>query len=309
MVFQRTGLIIRALLIVLSFGFVSLGEDAFARAGSKRSFGRSQPTTAPRSNPPPSQHQQPMQAPPAVNPGRGAFMKGLAGGLAGGLLGSMLFSSFGHAAGLGGAGGGGIGFLDIILIGGILFLLYRLWKSRQNRPATYAAAGPMSSAGVNMNAYNAGPQDTGYFGHGVGQNPAPYAVSSARIDRDTAEDIFFRVQGAWTRRDLNLVQEYLDRDVTRVLETDLQELKAKNSINRLENISVRQIEIGESWFEGDREFNRVRFTASLLDYTVDETSGAIKEGSSSEPVKFDEYWVFAKSQGRSNWQLAGIEQV
>ncbi|MDQ3233203.1 MAG: Tim44-like domain-containing protein [Pseudobdellovibrionaceae bacterium] len=314
---SRMGLLIRTLLIAFSFGLFTLGDDAFARAGGKRSFGqRSQPTTQPRSNPPP---QQPQMQPPASN--RGGFMKSMAGGLAGGLLGGMLFSSLAHGSGLGGGGGGGIGLLDIILIAGLLYVGYRFWKSRQNQNRhAFAGAGPSmggspmgytppvnqdSSMARSTSFGNSGGADTGYFAQG---SQAPM-VSGSRLDRETAEDVFFRVQGAWTRRDLTSVQDYVERDVSRVLEADLQDLKSRGEINRLENISVRNIEFSEPWFEGDRELVRVRFTANLLDYTVDETTAAIKSGSSSEPVKFDEYWIFVKSQGRSSWQLAGIEQI
>lgn len=292
---------IRTLLI--TFGLLTLGGEAFARAGSKRSFGqRSHPTVQPRSpNPPPQQ--QPMAQPA---PNRGSFMRGLAGGLAGGLLGSMLFSSFGHAAGPGGFGGGGIGFLDIILIAGLLYLAFRLWKNRQNRPLSYAGAAPGMASSSNYQATSS-PAAAGYFGQGLNSYAsAPYSVG---LSRDTAEEIFFRVQGAWTRRDLNLVQDSVESEVLRVLDQDLQQLKNRHEINRLENISVRQVEISEPWWDGGRELTRVRFTASLLDYTVDEASGAVKEGSASEPVKFDEYWIFAKSQDQSRWRLAGIEQV
>jgi predicted lipid-binding transport protein (Tim44 family) len=319
MLLKKMGLMIRTLLIMFSFSLFTLGDDAFARAGGKRSFGqRSHPTAQPRSpNPPPSQQQ--MQ-PPASN--RGGFMKGLAGGLAGGLLGSMLFSSLAHGAGFGGMGGG-IGLLDIILIAGLLYVAYRFWKNRQNqnRPAFAGGAPsmgqrpsmgynpPMDAASATMARssanYGSSGSDVGYFGQGSSSSMA----SGPRLDRETAEDIFFRVQGAWTRRDLTSVQDYVERDVSRVLEADLQDLKARHEINRLENISVRNIEFSEPWYEGDRELVRVRFTASLLDYNVDDSTGAIKSGSNTEPVKFDEYWIFAKSQGRSSWQLAGIEQI
>ncbi|WP_218109899.1 Tim44 domain-containing protein [Oligoflexus tunisiensis] len=292
------------MLIAFSFGLLAIGSDAFSRAGGRRSFGqRSHPTTQPRSNPP--ANQQP-QAQPASN--RGGFMKGLAGGLAGGLLGSMLFSSLAHGAGFGGMGGG-IGLLDIILIAGLLYVAFRFWKSRQNqnRPAFAGGAPsmgyqpPMNQSMARSASYGSTPADAGYFAQG--------GVSGSRLERDTAEDIFFRVQGAWTRRDLTSVQDYVEHDVARVLEADLQDLKARQEINRLENISVRNIELSEPWYEGDRELVRVRFTASLLDYTVDESTGAVKSGSNTEPVKFDENWIFAKSQGRSSWQLAGIEQI
>lgn len=317
MFLKKMGLMIRALLVVFSFSLLSMGEDAEARAGGKRSFGqRSQPTAQPRSpNPPPAQ----QQVQPASN--RGSFMKGLAGGLAGGLIGSMLFSSMAQGAGWGGAGGG-IGLFDIILIAGLLYLAYRFWKSRQNqnRPAFAGGAPSMGSMGYSppMDAasatmarssanYGSSSSDVGYFGQG--SSASPYMTSGPRLDRETAEDVFFRVQGAWTRRDLTPVQDYVERDVARVLDADLQDLKDRREINRLENISVRNIEFSEPWYEGDRELVRVRFTASLLDYTVDESTGALKSGSNTEPVKFDEYWIFAKSQGRSSWQLAGIEQI
>jgi predicted lipid-binding transport protein (Tim44 family) len=314
MLLKKMGLMIRALLIVFSFSLLSMGEDAEARAGGKRSFGqRSQPTAQPRSpNPPPAQQQ--MQPPS----NRGGFMKGLAGGLAGGLIGSMLFSSMAQGAGLGGAGGG-IGLFDIILIAGLLYVAYRFWKSRQNqnRPAFAGGAPsmgyspPMDAASATMARssvnYGSSPSDTGYFSQG--SSASPYMTTGPRLDREPVEDIFFRVQGAWTRRDLTPVQDYVERDVARTLDADLQDLKDRREINRLENISVRNLEFSEPWYEGDRELVRVRFTASLLDYTVDESTGALKSGSNTEPVKFDEYWIFAKSQGRSSWQLAGIEQI
>ena len=55
-------------------------------------------------------------------------MGGLAGFALGGLLGSMLF---------GGGMGGGIGLMEILLIGGGIFLLFRMMKNRQaaNVPA------------------------------------------------------------------------------------------------------------------------------------------------------------------------------
>ncbi len=306
MLMSRTVLLLRSFVMILSFGLMSqalVPDDAMARAGGKRSFGqRSQPPASQPRTPP---QQQPMQQ----APGGGGFLKGMAGGLAGGLIGSMLFSSLGHASGAGGMGGsGGFGFIEIILIGGLAFLGYKLWKSRQNR---YSMAGAgAAGGGVTMSSfrdtpsYASGPKDAGYFA----QPSTPLAFPAARIDSDMAEDIFFRVQGAWTRRDIALLQDLAEPDVVRVFAQDLQELKQNRSINRLENISVRRVEIGETWTEAQRDLIRVHFTANLLDYTVDETTGEVKEGSSSVPVKFEETWIFAKDLGKTQWRLAGIEQ-
>jgi hypothetical protein len=62
----------------------------------------------------------------------------MAGGLAGGMLGSMLFSSFaGAGGGVGGgmSGGGGIGMLEIILLAGGGYLIYRYIKKKRTESA------------------------------------------------------------------------------------------------------------------------------------------------------------------------------
>lgn len=217
-------------------------------------------------------------------------MRGLAGGVAGGFLGSMLFSSLGHAAGTPGAGGsggsGGIGFLEILLIGGLAFVGFKWWKNRQAQ-AQYAAGGSEQRFA----------------------EVRPYqALEPAGIDPEAASDIFFKIQGAWTRRDLASVHNHLQGEMQEILEKDLSELKQKKQINRLENITVRRTEVKNSWEEDRTEYSTVQFTANLLDYTVDEESGKILDGNDTEPVKFDETWVFAKPIGSATWRLSGIQQ-
>jgi predicted lipid-binding transport protein (Tim44 family) len=79
-------------------------------------------------------------------------------------------------------------------------------------------------------------------------------------------------------------------------------------INRLENIAVRSLEVTEAWQESGQDFVTVRFLASVLDYTVEETSNRVLDGSSSEPVKFEEYWTFTRPVGSQAWKLSAIQQ-
>jgi predicted lipid-binding transport protein (Tim44 family) len=53
----------------------------------------------------------------------------------------------------------------------------------------------------------------------------------------------------------------------------------------------------------------VLFTANLLDYAVDEVTGEVLSGSTSSPVKFQEFWTFSRNHGSSQWQLSGINQT
>ncbi len=273
-------------------------QEAFARAGSGRSSGRSFGSFR-RSSPPPNNNYyrgaQPTSA-PSHQPQRGGFLRGLAGGIAGGFLGSMLFSSMGHAAGVGGmGGGGGMGFLEILLLGGAAFFFYRWWRGRQQQQEQQP-----------IMAYSATQPSQGYRPQNMSSWQQEQLPASG-INPDDASDIFFRVQGAWTRRDLTSVNGLLGADIARVFAADIAELKSRRQINRLENITVRQTEVLDTWHEDGADHSRVRFVANLLDYVVDEQSGRVVDGNDSVPVKFEENWIFARMG--SGWQLVGIDQV
>src|SRR5436309_15515442 len=145
----------RAFVIIFGLSLVSLllldTASVWARAtsggsrGSRSSSSPTSPSTTPSSpsrvtTPPPatSQPQQPVQRPGMF----GGFMGGLAGFALGGLLGSMLFG------GMGGGFGGGIGLLELVLIGGAIFLVFRMLRGRgESRPEpAYAGASAYGSA-------------------------------------------------------------------------------------------------------------------------------------------------------------------
>ena len=303
--------------------FLFMTVEAFARVGGSRSSGSrgsrtmSTPTRPSAPSTPsstatspststsatPTQGVTPSQVPP---PQTGGFMRGMMGGLAGGFLGSMLFGGMGGAGGLG--DGGGVGILEIILLCGLAYLGYRFFMKRRQEQAAWS------------------PQ-------GAGTTPGPYAVPAAVADTaaedrnkgleyirrmdpafdvkafgETASDAFFRLQGGWTRRDLSPVSGLLTGEMRATLQADADALKAKGQINRLENISVRNVEITEAWQESGNEYVTVLFQANLLDYTTDE-AGKVLSGSDAVPVKFEEFWTFTRPVGPGAWRLSAIQQA
>lgn len=316
--------IVRLFTIAFAVSLVTAAyHEAEARAGGGRSFGsrgtRTYKAPSRTVNPSPSRPQaapgSPQQPLPQAQPQRqgGSFLRGLAGGIVGGLLGGMLFRSLGFA----GPGTGGIGIFDILLIGGILYLIYRFVASRR-REAAQTAGGPQQNW-RQAERVEPQPQQSGF-----GQ-PAPAApvdetsfglAHVRQMDssfdenrfRETAQDIFFRVQGAWTRRDLSPVAELLTPEMQVIFRQQLDELKTAGTINRLENIAVREVDITEAWQEEGKDYLTIRFLANLLDYTTDET-GKVIAGSDSEPVKFEEYWTFSRPVGPAPWKLSAIQQA
>jgi predicted lipid-binding transport protein (Tim44 family) len=240
--------------------------------------------------------------------------RGLAMGVAGGFLGSMLFGGLSHGMGMGGFGGSGIGLFEIILIGGLLYMLYRFMKRRKEAESTagyYYQTGAASSA-EQQAGFAGSPRDQGNAGGDVQTGLGHIRQMDPSFDEarfpELCMDNFFKIQGAWINRDMSVVRNILTEEMLGILQRDADKLKAEKKINKLDNIAVRSVEITEAWQEGGTDFITVRILASLLDYTVSE-SGELLSGSKTEPVKFEEYWTFTRPVGDNNWQLSAINQA
>lgn len=311
--------------------WLGLDSEVFARAGGGRSSGSrsysSGGSTSQSTSPTqPSQQRdyqqtRPQQAQPApgvppASPGR-SFFSGLMGGMVGGLLGGMLFRSLGFA---GDGMGGGFGLSDIFLIMivlGIIYFVVKRFRSRQAMQMSMAGAGgsPYSYPGPGPSpgpilgpppveeSYQGGPS-VDALRHIKSMDPS----FNEKAFKDLAEDLFFKIQGGWTRRDLSGIRSLLSPAMYEVFKEQMDRLVADKEINRLENIAVREVEIKEAGQGHGEEYVAVRFYANLLDYTVHEKTGQVIAGSSSDPVKFVEYWTFTRNVGEKNWVLGGITQ-
>jgi predicted lipid-binding transport protein (Tim44 family) len=314
-------------LIALALSPLLLVGDAWARAGGGSSGGSrgsrsySSPAKPPSSPVAPSQPSSPptYQSPAPQRPGWGGMMGGMLGGLLlGGLLGSLFF---------GGGYGGGIGLLEILIIAGLAWVAISYMRRRQTaEPSGYAMAGGGSYGGYggpSASRYDAQPSGGAAAGGTAVMEPAAGpsdlerglshvrqmdAGFDPRRFTETAADIFFKVQGAWTARDMASASSVLTTEMQGLLQRDCDRLRAEGKINRLENIAVRSAEVTEVWQESGQDYVTVHFLASLLDYTTDESGARVLEGSRTEPVKFEEYWTFVRPVGPNAFRLSAIQQ-
>jgi predicted lipid-binding transport protein (Tim44 family) len=303
--------------VVVAFAPILLVTDAWARAGGGSSGGSrgsrsySSPAKPAPSPMTPSQPVSPASPAPQRPGWGGGLMGGLAGFALGGLLGSMLF---GH--GMGGGFGGGLGLLEMLLIGGGIFLLVRMFRNRQPQfaPSSGPGVGEPTWQGQSQ-AYEPAPTApmAGTAPDDLGRGVAAIRQMDGSFDParfgEEASDVFFKVQAAWSTRDMRGAGAVVTPEMTDILQKDGDRLRAQGRVNRLENIAVRSVTLTEAWQEGGQDYITVRFLASLLDYTVEEASGQVVEGSRSEPVKFEEYWTFARPVGRNPWRLSAIQQA
>lgn len=302
------------LLVLLTLAFVDAGittdyADARSKSGG-RSF--SSPSSQPSPQSSPSQFgQQRQQQQMPQQPG--GFGRGLMGGLLGGAIGGLLFGS------LFGASGSGMGILPLLLLGGVGYFLYKRFV---NRPSTSPPSG-----------YQMPPDPSrfqssqGAFGGGsvppvppvppigevrtVEQGLAEIRRTDPGFDEkyflEVASDVFFKVQAGWMRRDLDSYRTLLGSQLAAEYAEHFARMREQGRINKLESIAIRRLEIVAAGSNGGEDFVTVLFTANLLDYTVDDKTGALVEGSMTEPVKFAEKWTWARPIRTEDWKLEGIE--
>ncbi len=266
---------------------------SYARAGGGRSSGgRSFGSSSPRPNSFSSQRSN-------TGSQRGSMLKSIGGGIIGGMMGSMLFRSLG----LGGGGAGG-GLLQILIFAGIGYLIYKFIRSRMAKSAPGSSPQSLSSGGF-FKGNSAAPDESR---SGLSAIKADDSSFDEQSFKDNVMDMFFKIQAAWMNRDLSSASHLLDGKMKDYLQSDIDGLISSGKINKLENIAVRNIDIDEAWQESDSDCITVLIYANLLDYTIDEKSGNVVEGSKTEPVKFEEYWTFFRSTGRGPWMLSAINQ-
>jgi predicted lipid-binding transport protein (Tim44 family) len=322
----------KTLTIMVGFFFIfSLGMEslALARAGgggssgsrgysSGGSYQRSAPSQPRQPQAPP---QRPSPQPPVQPPSMGkTFLSGLGGGLVGGMLGSMLFSGRGFAGGGSGVGGGGggFGFVDLILLLAVLGVIYFVVKRYRARKKAMEMTGTGGAAYATSYGYSNEPAPEPYYAPQPNQEDPVSAglraisYSDPSFDeyrfKETVGDYFFKIQAAWTKRDLGGIKYLLTSQMLNTFQEDVNKYQTNKQINRLENIAARQVEIVDAAQDQGVDYITVKFLASLLDYVVDETDNRVISGNSTDPVKFLEYWTFTRRTGERNWLLTGITQ-
>jgi predicted lipid-binding transport protein (Tim44 family) len=292
------------------------GRDNSPSSSAARPY--APPPEAPYSRPAP--YSQPSSF------GGGGFWRGVAGGVVGGMVGNMLFRSLGFAGstpynggGYGGGGYGGPGLFDLLLLAGLAYLAYR-WISRRSTftgdyygagssPGGYRQDWPSAPPARQDNVISLPPVQERELDRGIEQlRVLDHSFDPQRFC-DQSMDFFFRLQAAWSVRDMSPLHAQLADEVTAKLQTDVDRLKREHVINHVENIAVRTCEISEAWQESGQDFVTVYFYANCLDYDVNESTGEVVRGSKTEPGKFEEFWTFTRPAGNGAWKLSAINQA
>jgi predicted lipid-binding transport protein (Tim44 family) len=302
--------------LVMALTLAATAGESWARPSSGGSRGSRSYSPPARPAPMrPDSPSTPSRAPsaPAASPAPrpspfGGFMGALGGFMLGGLLGSLLFGGLG-----GGLGSGlGLGLMDLLLIGGGLFLLFRLMRGRRQEPAYagapgYGGASPRAwDTSADERAVASEPPIVDDLERGLGHlRQMDPRFDAAALAADGA-DVFRAVQGAVSQGDLTPVRGRLTPEMLSHIQAQSEALRGAGQRNNVERIQIERAEVTEAWQERGQDFVTVLLGGSLVDYTVD-AAGTVVAGSRTSPERFEEFWTFTRPVGPNDWKLTAIQ--
>jgi predicted lipid-binding transport protein (Tim44 family) len=228
---------------------------------------------------------------------------GMLGGLAAGFLGAgllgMLFGG-GMFSGLGGLSS----IFGLILQIGLIVIVVRLamswWQRRHATASAYAGAAP--GAATSPGASSSFRTGTGF---GLGSGSAPLEILPA--DYEAFERLLSEIQAAWSNEDVAKLHTLATPEMVSYFTGDLAANKARNVVNKVSDTKLLQGDLAEAWREGETDFASVAMRFSLVDKTIDRTTGRLVEGS-DQPTEATEVWTFLRPRG-ANWELSAIQQA
>ncbi|HIG65821.1 MAG TPA: Tim44 domain-containing protein [Methyloprofundus sp.] len=305
------------MIITATLSFAGISDAEAKRFGGARSFGSSSKYSKSYSRKASSPTKRTANQQQAYNKNqsarqsmskRGGLM-GLLGGLAlGGLLGSLFF----------GGAFENFNFMDILIFGGIAYLLFKLFAAKAGRPRTsnannYARSTshtePLNSSyqRTNHEPANSAGFDTDIFSK-KGQRSDAHSEEKLVEDAivlpkdfneqdflNGAEGAYKMLQSAWDQRDLAEIRSLTTDKVFTEIQSQLQGSTGKNHTDVL-NIEAELLEV--------REIDNGIEAVVLFDTLM-------REESTAHPEQVREVWTFIKPKNSSQakWYLDGLQQL
>ncbi len=277
---------------------------------------------------------------PQTQAGRRSWVGPMLGGLAaGGLLGMMMGGGFG--GGLGGGAGMFGGILQMLLLAGAAFLLFRLFQAFRRRRETQAPAGnvarfdggPSPSQGSSLfggapagfGNGNNGAGGGGLFG-GFGGQPQGQAqgfggqagsgqggdeLGLGRGEAQGLERTFLEVQEAYGREDYAGIRERCTPEVMSFMSEELARNATEGRKNEMRDFRIVSSEVTESWREESGDYATLAIRFSSLDWWTDRRDGRVVEGDPSTVVNSTEFWTFVRQPGAfggGGWKVSAIQE-
>lgn len=194
--------------------------------------------------------------------------------------------------------GHGSGFWIII----VLIIVYYAWRRMQSQSLAQYGGTPLTESGQTSYAAPVTTQFTDQPSRTV--DPQAIAAGEATIKQrdpafderaflDRAQTAFFKIQEAWQARNQDLARDVMSEALYERHKMQTDQLIAAHQIDMLENIVIGHAKIVEVTAASPYDTIVVAFTASMTDYTIDENTKQLVDGT-RVPSTFTEFWTFIR---------------
>lgn len=269
-----------------------------------------------RSQASPSQA-QPHPASPsaqAVQPARsrfgGGFFAGLLGaGLLGALFGAGLFGGLGSLASI-------LGFLmQIALIGGLVYLVVRFFRRRQQPALAGAHAGaPMQRSTLGGlvspggGAASGGRRVAATVGATSASQPRSQDIAIGPDDYAAFEQALGDIQIAYGREEVAALWTLATPEMAGYFQEELNENARKGVREAISDVKLLQGDLAEAWREGQTDYATVAMCYAITEQVIDRRSGRAIADEPARAEDVTEIWTFRRDNG-GPWKLSAIQQV
>ncbi len=231
---------------------------------------------------------------------------GLFGGFGGGLLtgllaGGLIGHFFGHGYGYGWGGNAGGGLLAMLfqlaLIGGGIWLVMRLFRSRSG--ATTAQYDPQTS--YQPSSFADAPNYASRPGGEI-------AITTA--DQEVFERLLLQLQEAFSREDYGRLREITTPEVMSYLAEELSDNATHGRHNDVSETRMLDGEVSEAWNEDGKDYATIVMRYESVDVMRDRSTGALVSGEPHHPTETTELWTFVRQAGSwgSSWKVSAIQE-
>lgn len=263
------------------------GQAEAARLGGGRSFGGGSGFSRPAPAPVRQGVQRAAPDAPTSAPVRGGLMGGMFGPiLAGSMLGALLF----------GGAFSGLGMIDIVMIGLLLWMVMRLARGRRTA-ARQGGYNDARSAAQGHEYSDAWARLRDSSAASAPSCASPGFTPPPGFDQEKfmegARLIYSRMQASWDKRDLADIRQFTTPAMYRLIEQQAKEDPAPT------DTTILTMQAQPHEFRRDADLERISVYFDVL----------IREYADRNAEYAREIWHFARPAGQGTWKLDGIQQV
>ena len=118
--------------------------------------------------------------------------------------------------------------------------------------------------------------------------------------------VFRETHTARIRRDLSGLRDRVTPELFGALQAQDDRSQSAGRSSHVAEIDV-QAQVTEAWHEGGRDYLTAYITGTMLEYTVDQGTGALVAGSKTIPGPVEGFWTFTRPAGLNPWMLSAIQ--